>query len=362
MKRRICLASSTVRPPPDERLQTAYHRRKKVGPEVAPADGDCGVRVDDESSTDRPPVVFAPYETAALRVEDRLVSVCLAAEFRSEPEPIGDAIGEVAFKRRAIFVAESEVTEAFVFPPGRLEGSVGRNTFRAALKRLAGVDLPAAMTANSFAELIQQGGSAEAPASVPTSTPSAAPASPALPAGAEVVEIGVDIEDARNLPWSGDPWSEPFYLENFSKPEIAYCTRQANPRLSLCGLWAAKEAAIKCASASLKLTPAEIEVGHESDRRPFLCSRDGVAGEFFRSCRLSISHAGDTAVAACVRTPASLGAPPKSPTTQAPLQPALSSAGAAAAGRGGAVLVAVVSLLLSLMSLALWTWTWWRRH
>ena len=37
-------------------------------------------------------------------------------------------------------VAESELTEAFAFPPERLQGSVGRSTLHAALKRIAGVE------------------------------------------------------------------------------------------------------------------------------------------------------------------------------------------------------------------------------
>ena len=51
-------------------------------------------------------------------------------------------------------VPEASVTENFVFPPERLHGSVGRATFYAALKRMAGADLASAATASTFGELL----------------------------------------------------------------------------------------------------------------------------------------------------------------------------------------------------------------
>src|SRR5262245_3061443 len=79
--------------------------------------------------------------------------------------------------------------------------------------------------------------------------------------------VGIDIESCRNLPVSANPSSDSFYLENFTAAEIAYCARQPDPRISFCGLWCAKEAAIKCAGGLGKLAPREIEMVHESSGR-----------------------------------------------------------------------------------------------
>ena len=114
------------------------------------------------------------------------------------------------------------------------------------------------------------------------------------------VGVGIDIECADNLPWSGDPWLEPFYRENFTEAEIAYCARQANPRLWFCGLWSAKEAALKCDPALADLRPIEIEIGHTEKGQPELRlakARPTHSGGW----TLSISQAGQTCVAVCLK-------------------------------------------------------------
>ena len=49
--------------------------------------------------------------------------------------------------------------------------------------------------------------------------PAAAPARDAL-------AVGLDFESADNLPSAANPWSEPFYVDNFTRAEIAWCLRQ----------------------------------------------------------------------------------------------------------------------------------------
>ena len=71
-------------------------------------------------------------------------------------------------------VPEAEVTEGFVFPAARLQGAVGRSALQAALKRIAGVDLAAAFTANTYGELVN--------------APGARPSS-----GAAVLAVGIDL-------------------------------------------------------------------------------------------------------------------------------------------------------------------------
>jgi serine O-acetyltransferase len=125
------------------------------------------------------------------------------------------------------------------------------------------------------------------------------------------------------LPEAKDPWSEPFYLENFTRAEIAYCERQADPRSAFCDLWSAKEAAIKCGSEFAGLSPIDIEIEHDASGRPvlrLLKQRDGFpVKDYF----LSISHAPGMSMAVCVvqskvqaPTPTHRGLESKAPSPQ----------------------------------------------
>ncbi len=190
-------------------------------------------------------------------------------------------------------VPESGISDSFVLPPERLAGSISRRVLHAAIKRLAGADLPGVWTASTFGELIH-GGAADTTARTPPGSMS--PRAPVAVSGA--LGIGIDIEEVANLPWSGDPWKEAFYTENFTQAETAYATRQPDPRTTLAGLWCAKEAALKCGAEFATLRPAQIEIRHDESGRPQL-EVDGSAV----ACEISISHAGTSAVAVCIRYP-----------------------------------------------------------
>lgn len=125
----------------------------------------------------------------------------------------------------------------------------------------------------------------------------AAPSSALVPISSG---LGIDIECADNLPWSGDPWTEAFYVENFTAPEIAHCLRQPDPRLSFCGLWCAKEAALKCGPAFAGLRPIDLEVHHNAIGRPSLRKAGASASAGNLDCAVSISHAGRTCIAICL--------------------------------------------------------------
>jgi phosphopantetheine--protein transferase-like protein len=121
--------------------------------------------------------------------------------------------------------------------------------------------------------------------------------------------LGIDLESRENVPASADPWSDSFYLENFTAAEIAYCVRQADPRLAFCGLWSAKEAVIKCHGGLSVLTPREVEIIHGRNGKPSLLLRQESAHPASGDYHLSISHAGGIALAICVRRPKTIAAP-----------------------------------------------------
>ena len=131
------------------------------------------------------------------------------------------------------------------------------------------------------------------------SSPGAAPAAPSMETplsdppverGGAVAGVGVDIEYASGLPEAEDYRTHPFFVENFSKLEIVHCIESDNSRLSFAGLWAAKEAIAKaCGIDARPGGLSRIEIGHDDHGRP-------TSG--FGS--ISISHAGELAIAVCV--------------------------------------------------------------
>jgi phosphopantetheine--protein transferase-like protein len=118
-------------------------------------------------------------------------------------------------------------------------------------------------------------------------------------------EIGLDIESSDNLPAAGDPRSEPFYVENFTNAEIAWCLCQPDHQLAFCGLWRAKEAAIKCEQGFAGLRRSEIEIVRDEANRPKLQSTRTPDTARASSYALSISYSGKMAVAVCLKEPLS---------------------------------------------------------
>ena len=233
-----------------------------------------------------------------------------------------DAIRSVV--ARFFNVAESEVTESYVFPSRRLEGSLARTTLHSALKRMAGVDLPAAYSANTYGQLIEHIAETRI-LKVPDAIDVKRSPSALIPVLRDLTPsrelgVGIDIEFVDNLPWTGDPWTDTFYLENFTVREIAYCIRQTNPKLSLCGLWSAKEAVIKCNHGGVRLRPKDLEIRHDVDGQPFV-QRASEQHDFaiLDGYHLSISHSNMIAVAVSVRAAVANGSSVKGGGQKPPL-------------------------------------------
>ena len=193
-------------------------------------------------------------------------------------------------------VSEAEVTDSFQFPASRLQGSVGRSTLHAALKRLADADLKSVWEANTFGELVN---SASDLAS--TTVTESQQSKRLLMSGNDFLSgftVGIDLEDVSNLPMVNDPWNQPFYAENFTPEEIAYAARQTDSRLTFCGLWSAKESIIKLGDSFRELKPLEIQINHDVNRRPFaVVGGESLAG----TVELSISHTTSSAVAVSIK-------------------------------------------------------------
>jgi phosphopantetheine--protein transferase-like protein len=107
--------------------------------------------------------------------------------------------------------------------------------------------------------------------------------------GSAVLGIGIDIEDAKSLPEASDYRTHEFYKDNFSPAEIAYCILQPSTRMSLTGLWVAKEAIVKSGTVPPSEGLKKVEILHDDAGRPS-----------FPSCVLSISHMEQVAVAVAI--------------------------------------------------------------
>jgi phosphopantetheine--protein transferase-like protein len=219
-------------------------------------------------------------------------------------------------------VSEAEIDDAFAFPPRRLQGSLARTTFRSAILRLAHVDLPSAMTAATFGELvagIDAGTNSRDEANrspIPhghgvTARPSrASPSAVAMASRAPHILTGIDVESAGSLPWNHDAViAEAFFHDHFTPAELAHARARPESELSLLGLWAAKEAVLKCGWAGL-LQPRHVEIVFGPDGKPgvsfsaecrSLALQAGVGAPDSARHSISISHTTGIAVAVCVR-------------------------------------------------------------
>lgn len=76
--------------------------------------------------------------------------------------------------------------------------------------------------------------------------------------------IGIDIQNINNLPVVKDPWEEPFYTDNFTKSEIAYCLKKENIYESFSGIYALKEAIFKVNQIEKK----DINISYDENGKP----------------------------------------------------------------------------------------------
>ena len=147
-------------------------------------------------------------------------------------------------------------------------------------------------------------------------------------------EVGIDIEAIANLPRTNDFRTTEFYRMNFSPEEMAYCILQPDPYASFAGLFAAKEAITKADAQSRTKPFHTLAIGHSAEGKPF-----------YPGFSLSISHAGDMAVAVAVRNGGAMAYQPlgAAPSLQAPVKAKTSPI------NWLALLLALAALLLTLL-------------
>lgn len=176
----------------------------------------------------------------------------------------------------------------------RLVAWLNENSIPASLNHLRSnlIRIPDLLTGAIFAE--QDPGQSAPPTSVPQPPDSATGEDPFGPTryAAPVLGIGIDIQARSSMPEAADLRADRFYAANFAPGELAHCIQQGDPRLSLAGLWAAKEAIVKAGAAAPDKNGglAVIEILHDNDGSPQ-----------YPRCLISISHDQGLAVGVCIR-------------------------------------------------------------
>lgn len=106
---------------------------------------------------------------------------------------------------------------------------------------------------------------------------------------------GIDIQEIDIFPEVDDYWSESFYIDNFTKEEIAYCATAISPRHSFAGRWCVKEALHKCCEKYYDIVLRDIQVAkHKNGSISVEVRKNDRWNELPFTC--SISHADNYAV------------------------------------------------------------------
>jgi phosphopantetheinyl transferase (holo-ACP synthase) len=166
-------------------------------------------------------------------------------------------------------VDESAITDDFSLDIPRFRSSAGSVILSNMVKKICKQSVNCAGV-KTFGELLLLGNAAPA---LDSAAPAAAPAEtplpdiekpPAIPVMAGM-SCGIDIQDISIFPESSDYWVEPFYTDNFTEEEIAYCATVPFPRKHFASRWCIKEALRKNSPAFLALPFKSIQVKKQRD-------------------------------------------------------------------------------------------------
>src|SRR5262245_8514470 len=125
-----------------------------------------------------------------------------------------------------------------------LSGSISVHLLESALREHLGVTPPPLHNLRTYSDL--EAAVLGTPAQQPdrplpaTARSTAQTAEPTSPSEGNLA-CGLDVEQVSKFPVAPDYWTHEFYVNTFTRTEIAYCTRQADPRPHFAARWCAKE-------------------------------------------------------------------------------------------------------------------------
>ena len=111
----------------------------------------------------------------------------------------------------------------------------------------------------------------------------------------QIIGIGTDIEHIARFRKKNYENDKAFYNKVFSKAEIEYCLKKADPYASFTGKFCAKEAVVKALEKNNMFKMADIEIINKKQGQP-----EAFVNGKKLNCFLSISHTNDNAIAFCV--------------------------------------------------------------
>jgi phosphopantetheine--protein transferase-like protein len=200
-----------------------------------------------------------------------------------------------------------------------MSGSINVHLLESALRQHLGVVPPPLHSLKTFADLeaaVFASESLQPPAQEPPlQTPKAqlgASVPHGVPHAGPAIACGLDVESISNLPATHDFWTHEFYLNTFTSTELAYCTRQLDPRIHFGARWCAKEALKKCDPRFLEEKLVNIEVHHDESGAPTL---QLVSTQEILPYSVSLTHTDALAAAVVVRLHS---VPPETPPARVP--------------------------------------------
>jgi len=109
--------------------------------------------------------------------------------------------------------------------------------------------------------------------------------------------LGTDIENLEALPNEIFSIAETTFRQNlFTEHEISYALMKENPKLTLLGIFSAKESIIKALNLKTKIQYNCIQIIHTKEGKPYA----SVRGYLNKQFKLSISHSKDYAMSTCL--------------------------------------------------------------
>jgi holo-[acyl-carrier protein] synthase len=112
------------------------------------------------------------------------------------------------------------------------------------------------------------------------------------------IRIGIDIVEVKRFKQRRVQTNLSFYNSVFTESELKHCLKYSNPYPHLAGIFAAKEACIKCLDTSLSLK--DIEITYDMRGKP---SAVTMLKKKAVKIKVSISHTASTAIAVAILTP-----------------------------------------------------------
>jgi holo-[acyl-carrier protein] synthase len=109
------------------------------------------------------------------------------------------------------------------------------------------------------------------------------------------ISVGTDIVEINRFRRKPLKANASFYDSIFNKSELMYCLKYSDPYPHLAGIFAAKEAVLKCSDQLLRMT--DIEVSRHTDGKPTAvahCQKKDI------NAKISISHTRSLAIAVAI--------------------------------------------------------------